>query len=87
MQDVVGTLGFVFKIDFGFGEVYRIFGPFCTASLIGESAAVTAKHCTNVLRFSRGGQVAFAVGPDGTNPDEFVYVAGVEEARGPNLGG
>ena len=52
--------------------------PFCTATLIGPEAVVSAKHCTEIAMW--GYDIYFAIGPDAYLPDELVQVVSYDMA-------
>ena len=56
----------------------------CTASLLGPDLAVTAKHCVDIVPdvVDYGYGIAFAVGPDSTDPIELIGIAGIDRAPG-----
>lgn len=42
--------------------------PFCTGTLVGPTAVMTAEHCLQDLQYYYSTEVAFAVGPNARNP-------------------
>ncbi|HMA95648.1 MAG TPA: trypsin-like serine protease [Polyangiaceae bacterium] len=44
------------------------YSPFCTGTLIGPTAVMTAEHCLRDLDYMSNIEVGFAVGPDASNP-------------------
>ena len=55
----------------------------CTAVLVQDNMAITAKHCVEVFdeRLGSDAKIYFAIGPDGFNPERVVEV--VESEKGP----
>jgi hypothetical protein len=49
------------------------YSQFCTATLIGKSTVVTAKHCVQGLE---GYKIAFVTGPDAANPRAVYEIVG-----------
>jgi hypothetical protein len=79
--DAIGTLG-------GIDEQGR-YRPFCSATLVAPTVALTAKHCTmrsNGASLLDDGPLFFAVGADADSPLAIVGVLGVERSS-PDLGG
>ena len=44
------------------------YSPFCTATLVGPTAVLSAEHCLQDLDYYYDVEVAFAVGPNATSP-------------------
>jgi hypothetical protein len=44
------------------------YDPFCSGTLVGPTAVMTAEHCLQDLEYYYSVEVAFAVGPDARNP-------------------
>ncbi|HKO94769.1 MAG TPA: trypsin-like serine protease, partial [Polyangiaceae bacterium] len=69
-----GAVGAVvwFHPDFGVVQV------FCSGTLVGPTAIVTARHCTPDIDLAPliGVQAAFAFGPDGYNPTQLIPITG-----------
>src|SRR5258708_22030527 len=66
---------------------------FCSASLIGSSTVLTAKHCTIVLNGVLAGMklvnlipIYFALGPDAKNPIKVVEAIAADYAHVDNSG-
>lgn len=56
----------------------------CTAVLVQDNMAITAKHCVDVFdgSLSSDAKIYFAIGPDGFNPDRLVEVVDYEKGPG-----
>jgi len=87
--DAVGSLGFISTYESWFtGETVTEFSPFCSGSLIGERAVVTAKHCIEEFRYFTDAYnvPAFGIGPNGLDPTRLIEVVDVKGAPG-DVGG
>jgi hypothetical protein len=67
----VGALVFVIP-DVGVADV------FCSGTLVGRKAVVTARHCTPTIDFAlaNGLEPSFAIGPDAFNPTQVIPITG-----------
>jgi hypothetical protein len=82
--DMIGSLGIKDSAE-SLGRARRgraAFRPFCTASLIGPSTVLTAKHCVKAARehMEEGLEVDFTVGANASRPKSFFVVVDLGEA-------
>ncbi len=67
-----GTTGIAGTPGAGGGTTQPIevveYSPFCTGTLVGPTAVMTAEHCLTDLEYYYNAEVGFAVGPDAYHP-------------------
>lgn len=83
--NAIGSIGYLFDDPWaGTPSFY----PYCSGSLIGKQTVLTAKHCAASFEFDSGFGVktAFAIGPNGHQPERIVEVVDAAGAPG-NEGG
>lgn len=79
--NAVGSIGYVYYDPYSQTSYYQ---PYCSGSLIGKQAVLTAKHCIEFFAsdYANGLKTMFAVGPDAFAPQKLLEVVAVAGAPG-----
>lgn len=83
--NAIGSVGYAYYDDYYGAWQYQ---PYCSGSLIGKQAVLTAKHCVAFFESDAqyGYKTMFAIGPNALAPQRLVEVVAVQRAPG-NVGG
>src|SRR5206468_1488242 len=69
-MNAVGSLVTISRYNSGTSEIVYYSYPFCSGTLIGPTAVITAKHCTQAYPTST--ELGFAIGPNGKSPTKVL---------------